>query len=222
MAGPSGVPEVGKDNLPPESPPLAAYAVSKTRQGAAAHHIRSECERFCCETLGAIFLGEGKLALEDSLELDAQQQQLERNINGGYLLDLDGLSSSTTSSATTLTPRAGLVRSFLEVWDYEGGCRFRGFVAERDEEIAMFVFFDQGAFGHGLKPAMIALIDLCDASGVECDSMYVCVDRRLKGNEHKSLLKDLRWVGFEATTLADWTIHEDITSDRWIFVSMHV
>jgi Ornithine decarboxylase antizyme len=69
---------------------------------------------------------------------------------------------------------------------------------------------------------MIALIDLCDASGIECDRMYVCVDRRLKGGEHKSLLKDLRWVGFEATTLADWTVHEEITSDRWIFVSMDV
>jgi Ornithine decarboxylase antizyme len=89
--------------------------------------------------------------------LDAQNHNTTIN-GGGYLLDgndeerANGLSSST-SSGMTLIPAAGLVDSYLEVWDYQGGCRFRGFVAERDEETAMFVFFDEGAFGHGLKPA---------------------------------------------------------------------
>jgi hypothetical protein len=157
----------GKDNLPPESPPLAAYAVSKTRRGAAAHHIRSECERFCCETLKAIFLGEGTLALQGSLEMDAQNMRLgshgnltplSNDIGGGYLLDHGdghvGLSSST-SSAETLAATNGLVRSYWEMWDYQGGCRFRGFVAEGEHQTGMFIFFDEKAFGHGLKAGYV-------------------------------------------------------------------
>lgn len=78
------------------------------------------------------------------------------NIDGGYMLDksLDGLSTSHSSDETLLNS-TGLIRSYWEMWDYRGGCRFRGFVAERDEETAMFVFFDEGAFGHGLKPGYV-------------------------------------------------------------------
>jgi len=50
--------------------------------------------------------------------------------------------SSSTSSAETLTDTTNkLVKSYWEMWDYQGGCRFRGFVAEGEEETSMFVFF---------------------------------------------------------------------------------
>jgi len=174
--------------------------------------------------------------LQGSLELDAQTSRgrhgnltpLSNDIDdGGYMLDDErghvGALSSSASSAETLTVGiGGLVRSYWEMWDYQGGCRFRGFVAEGQHETGMFVFFDEKAFGHGLKAGMMALIDLCDARGVNCSSIYVCLDRRLKSDEYASLMKDLRWVGFEPTTLADWTIYEDITSDRWTFLSMEV
>jgi len=172
--------------------------------------------------------------LQDSLELDAQTLRgsshgylapLSNDIDGhGYLLDNeDGRRSSSASSADTLTVgRGGLVRSYWEMWDYQGGCRFRGFVAEGQHETGMFVFFDEKAFGHGLKAGMMALIDLCDAHGINCSSIYVCLDRRLNDNDYASLMKDLRWVGFEPTTLADWTIYEDITSNRWTLLSMEV
>jgi len=35
------------------------------------------------------------------------------------------------------------VTDCLEMWDYVGGIRFRGFVAQQHDEKAMFVFFDQ-------------------------------------------------------------------------------
>jgi Ornithine decarboxylase antizyme len=146
----------GRDNHPPESPPLAAYAASNTRRGAAAHYIRSECERFCCETLKAVFLGERKLALQDAHVMDAQNNfngNIESKANGGgHLLDNDVtvLSTSQDPIDDWRGPH-GLVDSFVEVWDYVGGARFRGFVAERQDKRAMFVFLDRDSFGNELK-----------------------------------------------------------------------
>ena len=45
----------------------------------------------------------------------------------------------------------GLVTDWLEIWDYVGGNRFRGFVAEKDGERTMCVFFDQEVIGGDLK-----------------------------------------------------------------------
>jgi hypothetical protein len=67
---------------------------------------------------------------------------------------------------------------------------------------------------------MMALLELCSA--IDCSSIYVCVDRRMKQKEYHGLTKDLRWVGFEATTLADWTVYEEITSKHWTFLHMDV
>ena len=43
------------------------------------------------------------------------------------------------------------VSVWIEMWDYVGGIRFRGFVAEKDDERAMFVFFDQSVVAGDLK-----------------------------------------------------------------------
>jgi hypothetical protein len=45
--------------------------------------------------------------------------------------------------------------SFLEFWDYDGGCSFRGFTAERYGKRALFVFFDASAVGQALKPGYV-------------------------------------------------------------------
>lgn len=45
----------------------------------------------------------------------------------------------------------GLVTEWIEMWDYVGGIRFRGFVAEKDGEKAMFVFFDQSVIREKIK-----------------------------------------------------------------------
>lgn len=45
----------------------------------------------------------------------------------------------------------GVVSDWIETWDYVGGIRFRGFVAEKEEGKAMFVFFDQSVVAGDLK-----------------------------------------------------------------------
>lgn len=49
------------------------------------------------------------------------------------------------------TAHAGLVREWVEIWDYAGGLRFRGFVAEKDGSRALFIFFDNSVMGKDLK-----------------------------------------------------------------------
>lgn len=48
--------------------------------------------------------------------------------------------------------RQGRVEVWVELWDYTGGARFRGFVAGEGQDRAMFVFFDDGVVGKDLKP----------------------------------------------------------------------
>jgi Ornithine decarboxylase antizyme len=210
------------------SSPPSAYTVNQAGQGAA-HYIRSECERFCCETLKAAFLGEGNTASRDSLVMDAHNSYDNASDYDGGSLQLErsqsqgSLESQVDSSSKTV--------SFLEIWDYEGGSRFRGFIAERFGKRALFVFFDEGAFGHSLKPgyvflshctatnldSLMALIELCDSNEVDCSELVICIDRELKVADRQAWMKNFRWVGFEPTTLADWTDYGDITSDKWQF-----
>lgn len=135
---------------------------------------------------------------------------------------------------------AGLVRNYLEIYDYAGGTRFRGFVAEKDNEKAMFVFFDKEAIGQDLKPGYVhqnvvsnydtlltgtrltALLELASAGGFECTQLVVCVDRLADPEDAKDLTKDLGWVGFELMMLDHWSDTRDLISDRWIFLGMDV
>jgi hypothetical protein len=68
----------------------------------------------------------------------------------------------------------------------------------------------------------MALLDFCDSSCIEVDRIIVCVDRQFGEAQHASLVKDLRWVGMEPTTLSKWTDGGPITSDRWTFVDMEI
>jgi hypothetical protein len=45
-----------------------------------------------------------------------------------------------------------LLTDWLEMYDYAGGARFRGYIAEDIEARSMFVFFDEGVLGNDLKP----------------------------------------------------------------------
>lgn len=116
----------------------------------------------------------------------------------------------------------GLVHSWFEVWDYVGGGRFRGFVVESGAERAMFVFFDPEAVVDDLKPGLMAVIELCELPAFTCSQLVVCLDRSTPTKEREALTHDLGWVGFEPTTLADWTKSDDIISDRWIFLGMEL
>ena len=121
---------------PPSSPPLAASNTlqSKVRRGGAAYTITVECERLFCETLRSVFLGEGNQRHQDSLVVGV--------LNNTYTITDYGMPGSVQEVATASGSR-NQVTDCIEMWDYVGGIRFRGFVAENQDEKAMFVFFDQ-------------------------------------------------------------------------------
>jgi len=227
-----GVPEVPSGHpSPPQSPPLAAIAVSynkhsstknaRTRRGGAAFTIAEKCERLFCETLKTIFLGEGDLDFQDSLVMGAQtidsniHQQIEQDAAGSAS---PPLSSSFSSSNSGSEKR--LLTDWLEMWDYGGGARFRGFMADGTHGRTMFAFFDNSVLGNDLKPGLMALLELCNMPEIDCSNLVVCVDRSLALNESKVLLRDLGWVGFEPLTLGVWASEPNLVSQRWMLLGM--
>ncbi|KAF2272232.1 uncharacterized protein EI97DRAFT_386254 [Westerdykella ornata] len=230
---------------PPQSPPLAArhtYAANKNamiqgsgraRRGGAAYTITEECERLFCETLRAVFLGEGNAARQDSL------------VSGMHIIDdvpipndisdygvhvrrypekLDQLPPSPEMDAGGLGEGCGIgaVRTWLEMWDYVGGNKFRGFVAEKNGERAMFVFFDQSVIAGDLKAGLMALLELCDNPYFSCSRLVACLDRRTNPLLMEARAKDLGWIGFQLTTLEEFGGGDEITSTRWLFMDMEV
>ncbi|KAF2102023.1 hypothetical protein NA57DRAFT_53957 [Rhizodiscina lignyota] len=222
---------------PPQSPPLAAYTSatenpSRRRRGAA-HTVAEECERLFCETLTAVFLGEGDLAVQDSLVTGGQTQD-EIDVKGdkgvqrpGHKVGLGGLITPTASPEALMKPELMntadiLVRQWVEMFDYAGGARFRGFVASDGMEKTLFIFFDEGVNGNDLKPGLMALLELCELPAFDCSKLVTCLDRHTEPEELATLTRDLGWVGFEPYTLVDWTQSDQIISDSWIFLSMDV
>ncbi|KAL1625004.1 hypothetical protein SLS54_003731 [Diplodia seriata] len=116
----------------------------------------------------------------------------------------------------------GQVGQWIEVWDYVGGARFRGFVAGDGDDKAMFVFFDAEATVRDLKPGLMALIELCGLDDFECARLNVCLDRKAPAEDMRGFMKDLGWIGFEPITLAEWAEKPPIVSDAWVFLGMEV
>jgi len=125
----------------------------------------------------------------------------------------------------------------LEIWDYAGGCSFRGFVGGLDDKKSVFAFFGSSIIGQDLKQgyaaprtgaktrltrfSLMALIELADqVFGVQ--QVVICLDRRIPEEDAKGFMKSLAWVGFELITLDMWTGDMDLTSDRWVFLGMEV
>jgi hypothetical protein len=71
--------------------------------------------------------------------------------NNDYSVKIDGYPESEALHADT-----GIVSDWIEMWDYVGGIQFRGFVAEKEDEKAMFVFFDQSVVVGDLKAGYVA------------------------------------------------------------------
>ena len=87
------------------------------------------------------------------------------------------------------------ISQWIEVWDYTGGLRFRGFVADQavhdpsssnnkdNTNAALFIFFDRAVMRNkDLKHGLMALLEL--ASNPEfgcCGRLVVCLDRRAGG-----------------------------------------
>jgi hypothetical protein len=133
---------------------------------------------------------------------------------------------------------ASIISDCIEMWDYVGGVRFRGFVAEQGGEKAMFVFFDQAVVGGDLKAGyvamhrpillrqpltwyrLMALLELCEVDYFACDRLVVCIDRHADATARDALAKDLGWIGFSLTTLDEYSETGELTSDTWLFMEM--
>lgn len=248
-AGPIGVPEVSSGiPSPPRSPPLGTYTTGvaekniKPHRGGAAYTITGECERLFCEQLRAVFLGEGNLARQDSLVEGMQyfgyeQQQDQQSHHDtekpealGRFDDHDATAVAPVRSISgysvvdgPATAPLGSVTHWLEAFDYVGGARFRGFVAEKHGcEKAMFIFFDGDVIGRDLKPGLMALLELCSIPNFDAERLVVCIHRSTPQQLMMPLTKDLGWVGFDLLTLEEWTRNDDIVSKEWIFMGMEV
>lgn len=234
---------------PPLSPPLAARQTSaaksspsrgtRARRGGAAQTITGECERLFCETLRTVFLGEGNLVRQDSL-VTGVHNNIHHHHNDGYSSHvsdygvdvpryaadrLRGLPPSPEMDdgiGFDLEEKRGLVTEWIETWDYVGGNRFRGFVAEKDGERTMFVFFDQLVIGGDLKAGLMSLLELCDVDYMSCSRFVACLDRHADARATEALTKDLGWIGFQLTTLNDFTDGNEITSDQWLLMDIEV
>jgi hypothetical protein len=140
---------------PPNSPPLAAHASAKynnagrARRGGAADTIRHGSESSMCEIMRSVFLGEGSQHCEDLLVMGAH---CDSN-NNDYGVKMDGYPAHLMDAPEphALRTDTGVVSDWIEMWDYVGGIRFRGFVADKGDEKAMFVFFDQSVVAGDLK-----------------------------------------------------------------------
>jgi len=135
----SGIPEVpsgSKSSM--RSPPLdLPTSIERSwpgnnwpeYKGEATHTIPEECERLFCDKLFTTFLGEGTGMTQESLGMGVFQ-----NIQANHM-----------------GPMHDRIRRWIEVWDYTSDAIYRGFVADVDGEQTLFVFLEDGAFGHGLK-----------------------------------------------------------------------
>lgn len=150
---------------PPPSPdarPVGRKAhSSRSVHGDAAHNIKEFCERDFCDTLRTVFLVERGTGLEESLVMDARTTESSNDSYGVAIpppiqqiaTSKHGIPSPSPSPDGRVHPTSdGMIRDYVEIYDYAGGARFRGFVAEKDDERTMFVFWDKDVLDKDLKP----------------------------------------------------------------------
>ncbi|RFU23590.1 hypothetical protein B7463_g12748, partial [Scytalidium lignicola] len=242
MGTPSGIPS------PPSSPPLAALTSTneltlissprkrdaegrrKSRKEGAAYTIRGECERLFCETMKAVFLGEGRAAASGSVVMGASNNYNSNNNASINSHDIGSAGHSPPDEGSVAAYgyfekhqryKRNNIDAWLEMWDYVGGASFRGFVGGEGSSKSLFAFFDSSVVGQDLKPSLMALIELAE-SGFAVSQVVICLDRSIPETDRKALLKSFRWVGFELATLDMWAKDIDVTSKKWLFLGMEV
>ncbi len=137
------------------SPPLAADDASRRTvlAGGAGHNegapyaITGECERLFCDSMRALFLGEGTTVQNGSRVMGTS--------NAGSAATVGNGKKDPSSSRRGGGPVPGIVQHWLVVWDYIGSASFRGFVVNRRGEKDMFVFFDRATIVQDLKPGYV-------------------------------------------------------------------
>ncbi|KAK5169164.1 uncharacterized protein LTR77_006473 [Saxophila tyrrhenica] len=210
---------------------------ARKRSGDAAHHITEHCERMFCETLKAVFLVEKDSGFENSLVMDAQHNTATA---GGYKSGTVQIPLRQQQQKATImkhdlpTPSpspdarkpyleiGGMLRDHVEMWDYACDARFTGFVADKEDERALFVFFDKDVMGKDLKPGLMALLELASSKDFDCTQLVICLDRTADGESAEEVSRGLSWAGFELIMLDHWAGEKNCISDRWLFMGMDV
>ncbi|KAI9048589.1 hypothetical protein LZ554_007422 [Drepanopeziza brunnea f. sp. 'monogermtubi'] len=183
---------------------------SRRRKEGAAYYIREECERLFCDTMNGVFLGEGgKASSNGSIGMGAN----------AYSPPDESADTYNNYFARRPTPQA--IDAWIEIWDYAGGCSFRGFVGGEGDKKSLFAFFDSAVVGRDLKQGLMALIELAETV-FAVSQVVICLDRFVPESDRKAFLKSLRWVGFELISLDMWTNELDVTSDKWLYLGMEV
>ena len=135
--------------------------MARRRSQDAAYHVKEECERLFCETLRTVFLVEKDTGLENSLVMDtrnhtnaskAVQIPPPKQQRPATVLQHDLPTPSMSPDDHAHADTQSLISDYVEVWDYAGSTRFRGFLAEKDDLRTLFIFFDQEVMGQDQKP----------------------------------------------------------------------
>ncbi len=125
---------------------------ARKRGRDAAYHIKELCEREFCETLETVFLVEKDAGFGNSLVMGMRDMNNGKVPRQPTVMKHDLPTPSTSPDGRIYPTSAGMLKEYVEVWDYTGDARFRGFVADKDNERALFVFFDREVIGKDLKP----------------------------------------------------------------------
>jgi len=158
-----------------------------------------------------VFLGEERTANNGSIVMGAN----------AYSPPDDSVSAYGKSGINMIKAGGQVVDAWLEVWDYAGGCSFRGFVGGKGEQKSLFAFFDGTVIGKDLRQGLMALIELTEEV-FALSQVVICLDRSVSEADKKTLLKSLQWVGFELITLDLWANDLDVTSKKWLLLGMEI
>jgi len=212
-------------------------AHNSSGKGGAAYTITEECERLFCETLKAVFLGEGNVACQDSLGMGVQNNishHHHHNTPHASEMELRLRAVAVAQGSTPPdvwsvdsgpeAPLRSFVLNWIEVWDYVSNARFRGFTAIDKVGVAtLFVFFDVSVVGKDMKQGLMALLELASAPGLGCSQLVVGIGRQeISSADGTTLLRNLGWVGFEPITLDQWSGQSNLISTGWLFLGIEV
>ncbi|KAF4625286.1 hypothetical protein G7Y89_g12883 [Cudoniella acicularis] len=103
------------------------------------------------------------------------------------------------------TRRGHDVDAWIEVWDYAGGCSFRGFVGGNGEDKSLFTFFDSAVIGRDLKQGLMALIELAETV-FAVSQVVVCADRSVQETERQGFLEksSMGWLRIGVSGSLGW------------------
>ncbi|EHK98494.1 hypothetical protein M7I_5700 [Glarea lozoyensis 74030] len=150
-AGQSGIPEVISGlPSPPSSPPLAALTsanefalISKPKKSRDNDHN-----------------GSGMKSSRRGGASYSIREEYTRSTPPVETRESYGISHQRSRKASNFQGQE--IDAWIEIWDYAGGCSFRGFVGGNGENKSLFAFFDSSVIGRDLKQGLMALIEMAE------------------------------------------------------------